>query len=79
MTTQSRRITNGERKKGLMEDSRKKANQKWLAKNYESITIRVPKGTRMQIKTWAESAGLSMASYIQEACKEKSEKAGKNA
>lgn len=57
-----------------MEESRKKANKKWLAKNYESITIRVPKGTREQIKTWAEIAGLSMASYIQEACKEKSEK-----
>ena len=57
-----------------MLDSRKKANQKWLKDNYESITIRVPKGTREQIKAWAEVAGLSMASYIQEACKEKSEK-----
>lgn len=57
-----------------MEESRKKANKKWLAKNYESITIRVPKGTKEQIKAWAEIAGLSMASYIQEACKEKSEK-----
>lgn len=57
-----------------MEESRKKANKKWLAKNYESITIRVPKGTREQIKSWAEGSGLSMASYIQEACKEKAEK-----
>ncbi|MFG6273083.1 hypothetical protein ACG98G_04895 [Megasphaera hexanoica] len=57
-----------------MLDSRKKANKKWLAKNYESITIRVPKGTKEQIKTWAEMAGLSMAAYIQEACKEKAEK-----
>lgn len=57
-----------------MEESRKRANEKWLAKNYESITIRVPKGTRDQIKSWADNAGLSMASYIQEACKEKSEK-----
>ena len=57
-----------------MLDSRKKANQKWLKENYESITIRVPKGTKEQIKAWAEVAGLSMASYIQEACKEKSEK-----
>lgn len=57
-----------------MEDSRKRANVKWLKENYESITIRVPKGTREQIKLWADSAGLSMASYIQEACKEKSEK-----
>ena len=35
-----------------MEESRKKANKKWLTKNYESITIRVPKGTREQIKAW---------------------------
>lgn len=54
-----------------MEESRKKANKKWLAKNYESITIRVPKGTRDQIKAWADSTGMSMAAYIQVACKEK--------
>ena len=57
-----------------MEESRKKANKKWLKANYESITIRVPKGTREQIKTWAKDTGLSMATYIQVACKEKSEK-----
>lgn len=61
-----------------MEESRKKANKKWLKANYESITIRVPKGTREQIKFWADSAGLSMASYIREACKEKAEKVLKN-
>lgn len=57
-----------------MKDSRKRANEKWLAKNYESITIRVPKGTREKIKEWADADGLSMAAYIQQACKEKSEK-----
>ncbi len=57
-----------------MEESRKRANEKWLKANYESITIRVPKGTRDQIKAWADSAGLSMAAYIQVACKEKAEK-----
>ena len=57
-----------------MEESRKKANKKWRAKNYESITIRVPKGTKEQIKAWAEIAGISMAAYIQAACKEKAEK-----
>lgn len=54
-----------------MQDSRKRANEKWLAKNYESITIRAPKGTRAQIKQWAEECGLSMAAYIQQACREK--------
>ena len=57
-----------------MLDSRKRANEKWLAKNYESITIRVPKGTREKIKEWADASGVSMAAYIQQACKEKSEK-----
>lgn len=57
-----------------MQDSRKRANKKWLAKNYESITIRVPKGTREKIKQWADASGLSMAAYIQQACREKSEK-----
>lgn len=57
-----------------MEESRKKANRKWLAKNYESITIHVPIGTKDKIKEWAAALGLSMASYIQEACKEKGEK-----
>lgn len=57
-----------------MEESRKKANQKWLRENYESITIRVPKGTKEQIKTWADSYSLSMAAYIQVACREKGEK-----
>ncbi|WP_443874694.1 Arc family DNA-binding protein [Megasphaera elsdenii] len=57
-----------------MKESRKKANQKWLERNYESITIRVPKGTREQIKEWAAAHNMSMASYIQEACKEKGEK-----
>lgn len=57
-----------------MQDSRKRANEKWLKENYESITIRVPKGTRERIKAWADADGLSMAAFIQKACKEKSEK-----
>lgn len=57
-----------------MQDSRKRANTKWLKENYESITIRVPKGTREKIKEWADASNMSMAAYIQQACKEKSEK-----
>lgn len=57
-----------------MLDSRKRANEKWLKENYEQISFRAPKGTRAQIKQWAEGCGLSMAAYIQQACKEKSEK-----
>lgn len=61
-----------------MEESRKKANKKWLKANYESITIRVPKGTKEQIKAWADECCLSMAAYIQQACKEKAEKVWKS-
>ena len=57
-----------------MLDSRKRANEKWIKENYEQISFRAPKGTRAQIKQWAEECGLSMAAYIQQACKEKSEK-----
>lgn len=57
-----------------MLDSRKRANAKWLKENYESITIRVPKGTREKIKEWADASDMSMAAFIQQACKEKSEK-----
>ena len=57
-----------------MEESRKKANRKWLAKNYETITIRVPKGTREKIKKWAAAHNMSMAKYICLSCEEKAEK-----
>lgn len=60
-----------------MQDSRKRANTKWLKENYESITIRVPKGTREKIKQWADADGLSMAAFIQQACREKSERTSK--
>lgn len=57
-----------------MLESQKKANRKWLAENYEAITIRVPKGTREKIKKDAAAHGMSMAAFIQDACKEKAEK-----
>jgi hypothetical protein len=57
-----------------MQDSRKRANTKWLKENYESITIRVPKGTREKIKVWADASDMSMAAYIQQACTEKAER-----
>lgn len=57
-----------------MLESRKRANAKWVKENYEQISFRAPKGTRDMIKQWAGECGLSMAAYIQQACKEKSEK-----
>ena len=57
-----------------MLESQKKANRKWLAENYEAITIKVPKGTKEEIKAAAAAHGMSMAAFIQAACKEKAEK-----
>ncbi len=57
-----------------MQESRKRANQKWLAANYEQISFRAPKGTKEKIKEAAALCGMSMAAYIQAACKEKSER-----
>lgn len=54
-----------------MYESQKRANKKWLAENYEQIAIRVPKGTKDEIKEAAEKAGMSMAQYIRQACAEK--------
>lgn len=51
-----------------------RANKKWANKNYESIAIRVRKGTRDQWRQAADKAGLSLASYIQLAVKEKMER-----
>ena len=57
-----------------MQESRRRANEKWLAANYEQISFRVPKGTKGKIKEAAAAQGMSMAAYIQQACKEKAEK-----
>ena len=54
-----------------MLESQKRANRKWLAENYEAITIKVPKGTKEKIKEAAAACGMSMAAFIQAACKEK--------
>lgn len=53
-----------------MQESRKRANKKWLAANYEQIAFRAPKGTKEEIKAAAAAHGMSMAAFIQAACKE---------
>ena len=61
-----------------MLESQKRANQKWLAANYETISIRVPKGTKEKIKEAAAACGMSMAAFIQAACKEKAGSPGES-
>lgn len=60
-----------------MLDCQKRANKKWLVENYETISIRVPKGIRAKIKEWAADEGMSMAEYIKVACSERAAKASK--
>jgi predicted HicB family RNase H-like nuclease len=57
-----------------MLESQKRANEKWLKANYEQIAFRAPKGTKEEIKAAAAAHGMSMAAYIQAACKEKAER-----
>ena len=59
----------------VMQDSRRRANKKWLAANYEQIVFRAPKGTKEEIKAAATACGMSMAAFIQAACKEKAKTA----
>ena len=60
-----------------MLESQKRANRKWLAENYETISIRVSKGTKEEIKAAAAAHDMSMAAFIQAACKEKAGLPGK--
>lgn len=51
-----------------------RANARYQKKVYDQLAIRVPKGTKEEIKAAAAAHGMSMAAYIQAACKEKAEK-----
>lgn len=52
-------------------ESRKRANEKYNAKAYEQIQVRVKKGQKAIIQTHAESIGMSVNSFINEAITEK--------
>ncbi|MSV24238.1 hypothetical protein FYJ78_03355 [Selenomonas sp. WCA-380-WT-3B 3/] len=54
-----------------MQESRRRANEKWLKANYEQISFRAPKGTKAKIKEAAAANDMSMAAYLQAAYKEK--------
>lgn len=44
--------------------SQNKATQKYIAKNYDQISIRIPKGKREEYKTHAESKGKSLNQLV---------------
>lgn len=52
-----------------------KANAKYAAKAYDMMAVRIPKGEKDLIKSWASAAGMSLAEYVRAACYEKAGKA----
>lgn len=51
-----------------------RANQKYAAKTYDLMAVRIPKGEKDLIKSWASAAGMSLAEYVRRACYEKAGK-----
>ena len=48
-------------------EARRRVNEKWNAKAYDEIKIRVPKGKKEEIQNYAISQGQSLNSFISEA------------
>lgn len=55
----------------MVSEAQKRATTRFNQANYEQLAVRLPKGEKEQIKAFAESAGLSLAQYIWQACYEK--------
>ena len=51
-------------------ESQKRATMKYLKENYDSITIRVPKGQKDKIRNHAESMGETLTPFILRAIEE---------
>ena len=51
--------------------SQSKAVTKYIAKNYDQISLRIPKGTREKYKAYAESQGKSLNALIIELLNER--------
>ena len=52
------------------------ASRRWVMRNYDLITLRVPKGQRDQLKAYAASTGESMNGLIRRAIREMAEREG---
>lgn len=52
-------------------DAQKRASLKYLAEKTDNIQIRVPKGTKEEWKTYAESKGISLNALIIQLMQEK--------
>ena len=54
------------------------ASKRWERRNYDLVTLRVPKGQRMKIREYAATTGESMNSLIRRAIRELMEREGCN-
>ena len=54
----------------IRSEAQKKAVAKYNAANYDTIYLRVPKGEKDRIRSYAESLGESVNSFIYRAIKE---------
>lgn len=54
-----------------------KAVVKYVAKAYDQISVKIPKGEREQVKAYAESKGMSLNGYIVDLIKKDMEKSQK--
>lgn len=59
-------------------EAQKKSAQKWDANNLDRISVALPKGKKDQIKTFAESKGESVNSFINRAINEAMEQEDNN-
>ena len=58
------------KKKREYSQAHNKATQKYIKNNYDSVMIRMPKGKKEQIKTFAESKGESLNGFVNRAIDE---------
>lgn len=56
--------------------SQRAASRRWIMRNYDLITLRVPKGQREEIKAYAAATGESMNGLIRRAIREMMEREG---
>lgn len=54
----------------MVSDAKRKANEKYTARNYEQIAFRVRKGVRQEWHVLAHARGLSLAGLIVKAVSE---------
>lgn len=55
----------------MVSEAQKKATKKYQQTAYDNISLRIPKGERDIIRSFAEAENLSLSQYIRIACFER--------